>query len=789
MFEGGGGSTHHVEDVGRILLQVQDNLRGLRESLRANAAATRGQLGGGAGGASSDARAAETVSKLDSVLERAEHDLRIKAEVVLNSVIQNTVQTLPSISKKPGSAGDGAVRQRPGRAVGGGAISPTTRRRTLMAKRPQSDPKPASRVRDRMLEAQAFSHFDIHNEDHRGFLRRKYGVPFKTAAERLDTRVNQRSAGLKRGGRRAPNKLTQPNGLLPLQNRRDPHAPPPAVTNEDVSKGIFSLINRGLLPSTIDVTAAFREGRSIVHNRVRMHDWTEQFVPVSVYTSPFGFSAAGIKLDLTPQQPAAPQSRKGSRRRGLTARSQQTVPHRQTLQYQGPEAQVRKVRRRRRLAACRLPLLTPPPLPLLGTTLLLQPRGQPVPPPQVPQEESKDPAEEELRQAVDKIRGYNELLDEFSLHQFIIRRGRVLDSTPEFRSFKRTHAAQWGPITIIISALERLLTDYAVPTAYIDGQAVAHLAADEIASANPSKAALLQCIANIDQVAPLLKLPGQRFAGAHGRTAAATAIQATFRMYLCRMMYLGRQSLSAAAHTIQHTWRGYSDAKKTRAKLREAQLEAEERWLKLMESFRRRWPTIQRRRRVVIHIPSISAEEHVRWGIPHFSTRQNLQMARLCAIADPMVDVIYVAPFALTDDLRSYYQKLLAVGGVDDVSHRFKVVVPENLSRFPDTISLTSAVLYSPRCLRRIKHFARGKEAYIVPGVVGPEDKRLSMLLNVRAGSPRSAACEHARGHGLTVLCSPCAALCRSLCWLRSHHCRHCTPPSPAASASSPWPT
>jgi len=153
--------------------------------------------------------------------------------------------------------------------------------------------------------------------------------------------------------------------------------------------------------------------------------------------------------------------------------------------------------------------------------------------------------------------------------------------------------------------------------------------------------------------------------------------------------------------------------------------------VQMMEKFRRRWPQIQRRRRVVIHIPSISAEEHVRWGIPHFSTRQNLQMARLCAIADPMVDVIYVAPFALTDDLRSYYQKLLAIGGVDDVSHRFKVVVPENLSRFPDTISLTSAVLYSPRCLRRIKHFARGKEAYIVPGVVGPEDKRLSMYLNV----------------------------------------------------------
>lgn len=242
MFEGGEGSAHHVEDVGRILLQVQDNLRGLRESLRSG---TRS----GHGGPTADGRA-DAVAKLDGVLERAEHDLRVKAEVVLNSVIQNTVRTLPTI--KPSSAdgsgatgaGLGATHGTVARTYGGargrvdasGGLSPSTRRKrqALNAKRPQSDPKPASRVRDRMLEAQAFAHFDINNEDHRAFLRGKYGVPFRTAAERLDNRSNQRTAGVRRGGRRGPNKLTTANNLLPLKNRRDPQAPPPPVTNEDV---------------------------------------------------------------------------------------------------------------------------------------------------------------------------------------------------------------------------------------------------------------------------------------------------------------------------------------------------------------------------------------------------------------------------------------------------------------------------------------------------------------------------------------------------------------------------
>ena len=57
----------------------------------------------------------------------------------------------------------------------------------------------------------------------------------------------------------------------------------------------------------------------------------------------------------------------------------------------------------------------------------------------------------DTKAAIAKIRGYNELLDQYSLHQFIIRRGKVLHMTPEFQSFKRTHVAEWGQITTIVS--------------------------------------------------------------------------------------------------------------------------------------------------------------------------------------------------------------------------------------------------------------------------------------------------------------------------------------------------
>merc|ERR1719399_158164 len=77
---------------------------------------------------------------------------------------------------------------------------------------------------------------------------------------------------------------------------------------------------------------------------------------------------------------------------------------------------------------------------------------------------------------VDPARGYNELLDTFSLHQFIIRRGDVLSSTPEFQSFKRKYTSLWGRVQQVVSALQRLLSRFNVPMAHIDGHRVVLLA-------------------------------------------------------------------------------------------------------------------------------------------------------------------------------------------------------------------------------------------------------------------------------------------------------------------------
>lgn len=53
-----------------------------------------------------------------------------------------------------------------------------------------------------------------------------------------------------------------------------------------------------------------------------------------------------------------------------------------------------------------------------------------------------------------EIKNYNQLLDEFSLHQFIIRKGVTLIETEEFKSYKRIRTKEWPKIEKTIKLLE-----------------------------------------------------------------------------------------------------------------------------------------------------------------------------------------------------------------------------------------------------------------------------------------------------------------------------------------------
>lgn len=69
-----------------------------------------------------------------------------------------------------------------------------------------------------------------------------------------------------------------------------------------------------------------------------------------------------------------------------------------------------------------------------------------------------------------EARQYEQLMDSHSLHEFMIRHGQTLDSTPEFASFQRVYAALWPVVEELIKQLEGICAEYAVPLAVVDGK-------------------------------------------------------------------------------------------------------------------------------------------------------------------------------------------------------------------------------------------------------------------------------------------------------------------------------
>lgn len=103
-----------------------------------------------------------------------------------------------------------------------------------------------------------------------------------------------------------------------------------------------------------------------------------------------------------------------------------------------------------------------------------------------------------------------DLMDDHSLHHIMIRRGTVVDTTPEFASFHRTYTDIWPPVADIILQLEGICSHYAIPIAVLDGRAIADTVKVTLGIGEPCPMEdLLSCVVNIQEVALILKQPGR----------------------------------------------------------------------------------------------------------------------------------------------------------------------------------------------------------------------------------------------------------------------------------------
>ncbi len=128
---------------------------------------------------------------------------------------------------------------------------------------------------------------------------------------------------------------------------------------------------------------------------------------------------------------------------------------------------------------------------------------------------------------------YLEVVDEYSSHEFLMRRGQVLHDTPEFQSYMRLHAQTWHQIQFVIEQLASFLSQFEVSLANIDGKKVKTFASMD-RELTPLE--LFECIVNKDQMSSLVQNhPKLKYALDHQK--AAFKVQSLFRMVVIRKDY------------------------------------------------------------------------------------------------------------------------------------------------------------------------------------------------------------------------------------------------------------
>ncbi|KAI8480076.1 hypothetical protein Bbelb_421660, partial [Branchiostoma belcheri] len=201
----------------------------------------------------------------------------------------------------------------------------------------------------------------------------------------------------------------------------------------------------------------------------------------------------------------------------------------------------------------------------------------------------------------------------------------------------------------IITALEhllRLLRDFAVPLAFINGDKLADLALEFELEKAPTRD----------------KPAGRRFLGPDGEHVAAAKIQAMWKRYTARSSYVSYRQRKWAAGVIAISWIMNIKMAKIRKQLKETRLYE-------LESYRRR----------------------------------------------RKVDVIYVSPVEMSEEMLQYY---------------YQTARAQTCCR-SHSMCLATHLKYSPQALQRIRNLIKGKEAYIVPGVMHKDDLAVSQILDV----------------------------------------------------------
>lgn len=338
-------------------------------------------------------------------------------------------------------------------------------------------------------------------------------------------------------------------------------------------------------------------------------------------------------------------------------------------------------------------------------------------------------------------RKYDVLMDEHALHMFMVRNGEIVDTTPEFESFKRVYKLMWSDILPYLQEIQIYCRVTKMKLLNVNGSELIRLVRRK---APPTAVNLVKCLAFFDpETQRDWIIEDMLFFN------AARKVQSIIRMHLARIKMRRLRIVIRKIKYIQSWVRVFLQKKNRKISILENNAERYLLFEDLQAKLQDDWAYIKEAGRVEIHFNCLAATELQKLAISKYEQRENLQIGRIFRALEKNVDIIYVSSTPLPDAVIKYYYKVLELVGVPFPHKKVSFIVPEGIEDMPPYLSLASKLLYSNRAIKKIRDIVAGRFCVIVGGIPTPDDIKLSLLLRypILSGHPM----KNATAEGLSV--------------------------------------